>query len=110
MKPHHAAALALVMLIGCASGSSTEPTGWLMVAPPQTGNFVHPKVDANAPLSSWSRPLGSNLFVFPSKEYCEQSLDYLHRQNQREGSPPAADSGLAMAQCVSIDDPRLKPK
>ena len=110
MKPRDAAALVLVMLIGCASGSSSEPTGWLMVAPPHTGDTAHPKVDANAPLSSWSRPLGSNLFVFPGKEDCEQSLDYLRRQNQREGFPPAADPGLAMAQCVSTDDPRLKPK
>jgi hypothetical protein len=81
-----------------------------MVAPPHTGDSAHPKVDANAPLSSWSKPLGSTLFVFPSKEYCEQSLNYLRYQSQREGSPPAADPGLPMAQCVSTDDPRLKPK
>jgi hypothetical protein len=81
-----------------------------MIAPPHTGDSAHPKVDANAPLSSWSRPFGSNLFVFPSKEYCEGSLDYQRRQDQREGFPPEADARLAIAQCVSTDDPRLKPK
>lgn len=102
MTLRHAAALALTVLTGCAAGRSTGPTGWLIVAPP--------KVDANAPLSSWSRLFGSGEFPYPSKEFCEQRLGYLRDQNQREGFPPAADPSLTMAQCVATDDPRLKEK
>lgn len=87
----HAAVLALSVLTGCVAGESTGPTGWSIVTP-QTKYAL----------------FGSGIAPYPSKEFCEKRLEFLRRQNQREGSPPGADPGLPMAQCVSTDDPRLK--
>jgi hypothetical protein len=81
-----------------------------MIVAPRTGDWAHPNVDSNAPLSNWSRLFGSAEFSYPRKEFCEQRLDYWHRQTQREGFSPAADPGVTMAQCVATDDPRLKEK
>ena len=93
MNLRHAAALALSVLTGCAAGGSTGPTGWSIITP-QTKYAL----------------FGSGIAPYPSKEFCEQRLDYLRHQVQREGSPPVADPGLSMAQCVSTDDPRLKER
>ena len=108
MKPRHAAALALVVLVGCGTGmSATHPTGWQMMLPPSSGDSAHKTLNPNAPLSSW-RPFAQG--PYPSDELCELAIGVELEADRREASPTASHFGFEMAQCIATYDPRLKDK
>jgi len=92
MNPRHAAALALV--------------GWYLMLPPSTSMYTF---DAKAPISKWI-----DFMTYDSSLQCEAALtDYRNKVNRNAFGvlPPIAAEMIAefrVAQCVSIDDPRIK--
>jgi hypothetical protein len=81
VRLQHAAALALV--------------GWYLLVPPHPTTDPTKKSDPSAPLTAWTQ-----IWVFDSASECQKAAVKIH--NDKE---PA----LNAAQCVSTDDPRLKP-
>jgi hypothetical protein len=98
MKPRHAAALALV--------------GWYLMAPPYvrvpgTQTF---RLDFTAPLASWHA-----IQSFDTAEECANDQGNVPEALKKLG--PMSDTILeqvkammAVSQCISSDDPRLKGK
>ncbi len=72
-----------------------------MMVPPTT-----PHIDPTAPLYRWT---GTGFRTYLSKEDCEVALDQRREFIRREGGPPTAYQDWSLGQCVSKDDPRLKP-
>jgi hypothetical protein len=85
----HAAALAIV--------------GWYMMMPPSGRDFPTGNVDA--PLTQWSK----RATTFRDQAECEHVLDRI-RRNTNAKNKQSAVRYYKQAQCVSADDPRLKPK
>ena len=114
MKPRHAAALALMLLTGCATGPpviAPEMPAWEIMQPPQIEGRPYPAPDETAPLSKW---IPANQHTYPTQNECEQALAGL-RESLRKwaGRVPQSlyeqDSKLNdKRRCVSIDDPNLK--
>jgi hypothetical protein len=105
MKPHHAAALAIVV--------------WYLMIPPIG---VDGKVDAHAPLSTWRKGVS-----FKSQTECDDSLkDAIEhpmtpaeyraaaKTTRKAKMHPLSMSEMkkrtAESRCVAADDPRLKAK
>lgn len=89
MKFRHAAALALV--------------GWYLIMPPTSRDY--PMGNADAPLSDWAkRPT-----TYRNQKECEHVLDQ-QRRLQNAKNRQVAVKFYKQAQCVSAEDPRLKPK
>jgi hypothetical protein len=89
MKTRQAAAFALV--------------GWYLMMPPTGRDFPMGNVDA--PLTQWlKRPA-----TYRDKDECEHVLDR-HRRLTNSKNKQIAVKYYKQAQCVSTDDPRLKPK
>jgi len=85
----HAAALALV--------------GWYLMVPPTSRDF--PMGNADAPLSQWAkRPT-----TYRDKAECEHVLDQQRRLWNAKNKQVKVRF-YKQAQCVAIDDPRLKGK
>ena len=118
MKARRAAALALVLLIGCGTElpvMAPELPEWVIIQPPQIEGRPDPTPDETAPLSKWV-VAPADRHNYPTQNECEQRL-----KNLREGaracptsSPPVSKicerfSNLYdKSRCVSIDDPNLK--
>jgi hypothetical protein len=85
----HAAALALV--------------GWYMMMPPTGRDYPMGNVDA--PLTQWKK----RATVYRDQAECEHVLDRI-RRNTNAKNKQTAVRYYKQAQCVSADDPRLKPK
>ena len=89
MKLHHAAALAVV--------------GWFLMMPPTSKDF--PMGHTDAPLTEWLKKPAT----YRNKAECEHVLDkQIRLANARNRQ--LAVKFYKQAQCVSDDDPRLKPK
>jgi hypothetical protein len=89
MKFRHVPALALV--------------GWYLVMPPTGRDY--PMGNVNAPLTQWAkRPT-----IYRDKAECEHVLDRQRRLKNANNNQIAVKF-YKQAQCVSADDPRLKPK
>ena len=92
MKPHHAAALSILLI------------GWYLLIPPSSGRD-NPMGNVDAPLSQWmKRPT-----TYRDKDECEHVLDR-HRRLTNAKNRQIAVKFYKQAQCVSADDPRLKAK
>jgi|SRR5579862_1898872 len=114
MKLRHAAAIALMLLTGCATGPpviAPELPEWEIVQPPQIEGRPYPTPDKTAPLSKW---VVANQHTYPTQNECEQALAGL-RESLRKwaGRVPQylyeQDSKLNdQRRCVSIDDPNFK--
>jgi hypothetical protein len=119
MKPRHAAALALVLLIGCGTGPpvmAPELPEWKIMQPPQIEGRPYPTPDETAPLSKWV-VAPADTHNYPTQNECEQRLKSL-----RAGARPASCASSPVfsnlceqvsnlydkSRCVSIDDPNLK--
>ena len=89
MSIRHAAALALV--------------GWYMMMPPTGRDYPMGNVDA--PLTQWKK----RATVYRDQAECEHVLDRI-RRNTNAKNKQTAVRYYKQAQCVSADDPRLKPK
>ena len=119
MKPHHAAALALMLLTGCGTDLpviAPEPPQWEIMQPPQIEGRPYPTPDEAAPLSKWV-VAPADAHNYATQNECEQALKSLR---ERARHYPARFPQLAKvsaqfsnlydkARCVSIDDPNLKP-
>ena len=96
MKLRHAAALALV--------------GWYLMMPPARPQTRVP-VDLDAPLSKWT--VDSS---YDTAAECRREIEFAKQTDARlAGDAPneglrLAIAGLVHGQCISTDDPRLKPK
>ena len=89
MRSRHAAALALV--------------GWYLMVPPAGRDY--PMGNVAAPLSQWlKRPT-----TYRDKDECEHVLDR-HRRLTNSKNKQIAVNFYKQAQCISADDPRLRPK
>lgn len=89
MRSYHAVALALV--------------GWYLMVPPMGRDY--PRGNVDAPLTQWlKRPT-----TYRDKDECEHVLDR-HRRLTNSKNKQTAVNFYKQAQCVSADDPRLKPK
>jgi hypothetical protein len=88
MKLRHAAALAIV--------------GWYLMIPPRTAHD-HVTFDDHAPLASW--------FVFSAHDAAHEceGAKFLNREAHKQSGDPMK-AALDSAQCIAIDDPRLKGK
>jgi len=118
MKPRHAAALALMLLTGCATGLpviTPELPEWKIMQPPQIEGRPDPTPDETAPLSKWI-VAPADKHNYPTQNRCEQALESLR---ERARDYPARFPQLAKrsaqlsnlynkSRCVSIDDPNLK--
>ena len=89
MSIRHAAALAIV--------------GWYMMMPPTGRDYPMGNVDA--PLTQWKK----RATVYRDQDECEHVLDRI-RRNTNAKNKQTAVRYYKQAQCVSADDPRLKPK
>jgi len=92
MKPHHAAALALV--------------GWYLMVPPrviQSQTTEQQTFDYGAPLSKWT--VSS---AYDAAHECE-GAKFLNREGHKQNSDPLK-AAFDAAQCIATDDPRLKEK
>ncbi len=89
MSIRHAAALAIV--------------GWYMMMPPTGRDYPMGNVDA--PLTQWKK----RATVYRDQDECEHVLDRI-RRNTNAKNKQTAVRYYKQAQCVSGDDPRLKPK
>jgi hypothetical protein len=89
MKLHAAAAVALV--------------GWCLMMPPTGRDYPMGNVDA--PLNEWLR----KPTTYRNKDECEHVLDKQRRLANGKNKQLAARY-YKRAQCISIDDPRLKPQ
>jgi hypothetical protein len=88
MKPHHAAALALV--------------GWYLMVPPLAPDGK--EIDTTAKLSQWDPSL-----AFDRADECTNTLDAL----MKRAPTHAAHLNVLRVQhsrCISTDDPRLKDR
>jgi hypothetical protein len=91
MKPHHAAALALV--------------GWYLIAPP---SMLPPGDAYKEPLRKWHILRG-----FDTADDCEDYLSTFFedsRQKDALNMLEPANRDYMFAECVASDDPRLKEK
>jgi len=89
MRSYHAVALALV--------------GWYLMVPPMGRDY--PRGNVDAPLTQWlKRPT-----TYRDKDECEHVLDRQRRLTNSKNKQTAVNF-YKQAQCVSADDPRLKPK
>ena len=92
MKLRHAAALALV--------------GWYLMVPPSPSVYT---VDTKAPISKWI-----DFVTYESARQCEDGLADFRAKANRDAFGvvpplrPVLITEFRVAQCVSIDDPRLK--
>ncbi len=89
MSIRHAAALAIV--------------GWYMMMPPTGRDYPMGNVDA--PLTQWKK----RATTYRDEAECEHVLDRI-RRNTNAKNKQTAVRYYKQAQCVSADDPRLKPK
>ena len=89
MSIRHAAALAIV--------------GWYMMMPPTGRDYPMGNVDA--PLTQWKK----RATTYRDQAECEHVLDRI-RRNTNAKNKQTAVRYYKQAQCVSADDPRLKPK
>jgi predicted kinase len=74
-----------------------------MMMPPTGRDYPMGNVDA--PLTQWKK----RATVYRDQEECEHVLDRL-RRNTNAKNKQTAVRYYKQAQCVSADDPRLKPK
>ena len=89
MRSYHAVALTLV--------------GWYLMVPPMGRDY--PRGNVDAPLTQWLKwPT-----TYRDKDECEHVLDR-HRRLTNSKNKQTAVNFYKQAQCVSADDPRLKPK
>jgi len=88
MKIGHAAALALV--------------GWNLLLPPLNDG----KPDLSAPLSTWEQ-----WHAFDTADLCEQNRAFKADQMRKYDNAKTKWSEMfgVYSQCISTDDPRLKP-
>jgi hypothetical protein len=118
MKVRHAAALALVLLIGCGTEPpvmAPELPEWEIMLPPQIEGRPGPTPDETAPLSKWVVD-PADRHNYPTQNECEQKLKILRdRASACPPSPPTFSkvceqlSNLyGKSRCVSIDDPAIK--
>ncbi len=117
MKARRAAALALVLLIGCGTELpvvAPELPEWEIMQPPQIEGRPYATLDETAPLSKWIAPAdGHN---YPTQNECEQKLKILReRAKACPPSPPTFSKVCEQvsnlydkSRCVSMDDPNLK--
>jgi hypothetical protein len=91
MKLGHFAAIALA--------------GWFLLMPPTSVDF--PRGNVDAPLNVWIK--AGNGTIFRTQDECEHVLDRRRRLTNNRGSKTSLKY-LGTAQCVSVDDPRLKAK
>jgi|SRR5580693_5944964 hypothetical protein len=118
MKPRHAAALALVLLMGCGTELpivAPELPEWEIMEPPQIAGRPEPTPDETAPLSKWVVVRTDNGDNYPTQNECELALERL-REGARHyppGFPELAKPIINLydkSRCVSIDDPAYEIK
>jgi len=90
MKPHHAAAVALM--------------GWYLMVPPLIGNYA---IKTDAPFSQWVIVKKFDTASDCEREKAARKAKILPRTGARGVVPFCRDCFL---ECIATDDPRLKPK
>ena len=116
MKPRHAVALALVLLMGCGTERpivAPELPEWEIMQPPRIAGRPEPTPDETAPLSKWVVVRADNGHNYPTQSECELALQRLRERarNYPAGFPQIAKPFIKLtdeSRCVSIDDPALK--
>jgi hypothetical protein len=118
MKPRHAAAIALMLLTGCATGPPvivSDLPEWEIMQPPQIEGQPSSTPDETAPLSKWVVAAGDT-HNYPTQNECKKKLKSLRASARAcpTSSPPFSKVCERFAnlrdksRCVSIDDPNLK--
>ena len=118
VKIRHAAALALVLLVGCGTEPpvvAPELAEWQIMQPPQIEGRPDPTPDETAPLSKWV-VAPADTHNYPTQKECEQSLKRLRERARACPTSPPSFSKICerysnlydKSRCVSIDDPNLK--
>jgi hypothetical protein len=100
MNLRHPAAIALVMLAGCAEPLA-QSTGWKIMQPPE----IKGTLDQTAPLSKWV-VAPADVDVYSTQKECEQIIENWREGSVREDFQQAAKRD-EMLRCVATNDPRL---
>jgi len=96
MRLRHAAALASLVLAGCASLGQSQT--WLVKVPPVRADGA---ADTDAPLSKWQ-----TLQSAGDQADCQKMVTVSH--SVAPARPKTEAQQMASAQCIASDDPRLK--